>query len=176
MTGEERRLTTIPADELVDTTDRPPLWTCPSCGHRFISANIWHSCSRHTVDELFAKSSPAARAGFDRLVQLYERCGPIVVIAQKTRIVFMVRVRFGGCVVRRDHIVASIALARRVEHPRWRSVEQIVPNWIAHRLVVRDGSELDDPSLAELICESYHQMGEQGRLSGLASSGSGDST
>jgi hypothetical protein len=118
------------------------------------------------VDELFARTLPAIRAGFDRLVELVQRCGPVVVIAQKTRIVFMVRVRFGGCVVRRDHLVASIALPRRVDHSRWREIEEVVPGWFVHRFVVRDGRELDDPELAALVCESYRQMGEQRRLAG----------
>jgi hypothetical protein len=134
------------------------------CGHRFITANIWHSCSRHTVDELFARSTAVARVGFDRLVAEVERCGPVAVIAQKTRIVFMVRVRFGGCVVRKDHVIANLALPRRVDDPRWHSVEEIVPGWFAHRFLIRDGRELDDPPLRALICESYHQMGEQARL------------
>jgi hypothetical protein len=101
---------------------------------------------------------------FDRLLEAFERCGPIVVIAQKTRIVFMVRVRFGGCLVRRDRLVASIALPYRVEHPRWRSVEEIAPGWVAHRLDVFDGSEPADPDVRALIRESDHLMGEQGRL------------
>jgi hypothetical protein len=124
---------------------------------------VWHSCSRHDVDEHFARSRPGVRAAFDRLVELYEACGPIVVIAQKTRIVFMVRVRFGGCRVRRDSILANVALDRRVEDPRWTRIEQLGP-WYAHHFEVRDPADLDDPALAALICESYHRMGEQGRL------------
>ena len=95
---------------------------------------------------------------------MYERCGPIVVIAQKTRIVFMVRVRFGGCQVRRDRILTNVVLTRRVESPRWTKIEQLAPGWIVHRYEVRGPGDLDDPGLAQLICESYRQIGEQGRL------------
>ncbi len=151
-------------DPLVDTTGGKPLWTCPRCGHRFVSANLWHSCSAHDVDEHFVRAQPAVRAAFDRLVELYERCGPIVVIAQKTRIVFMVRVRFGGCQVRRDRLLTNVALARRVEDPRWTKIEQLAPGWIVHRYEVREPRELDDPRLAGLICESYREIGQQGRL------------
>jgi hypothetical protein len=104
------------------------------------------------------------RTSFDRLVDLYQRCGPIVVIAQKTRIVFMVRVRFGGCIVRRDRLQTSISLPRRVEHPRWTRIEELAPGWIAHHLEIRDPAALDDAELAALICESYRQIGEQRRL------------
>jgi hypothetical protein len=151
-------------DTLVDRTGGRPLWTCPRCGHRFVSANIWHSCSQHTVDEHFARAEPHVRAAFDRLVALYERCGPIVVVSQKTRIVFMVRVRFGGCTVRRDRLLTSVSLTRRVDHPRWTKVEELAPSWIAHHFAIREPGELDDPDLAELVCESYRDIGEQGRL------------
>ena len=72
------------------------MWTCPRCGHAFVTANIWHSCIRIGLDEPFARTQPGVRALFDGLVELFERCGPIVVIAQKSRIVFMVQVRFGA--------------------------------------------------------------------------------
>lgn len=85
-------------------------------------------------------------------------------IAQKTRIVFMVRVRFGGCSVRRDRLLTGISLTRRVDHARWTKVEELAPGWISHRFEVRDPDDLGDPDLAALICESYREVGEQGRL------------
>ena len=153
-----------PPDDLAATAKGRPLWLCPRCGHRFVSANIWHSCSRHDVDEHFNRTLPSVRAAFDRLLELYERCGPVVVIAQKTRIVFMVRVRFGGCIVRRDRLLTGISLARRIDDARWTSVDEVAPGWWGHRFEVRSAEELNDPVLAELICESYHAIGQQGRL------------
>lgn len=151
-------------DPLVDATGGATLWTCPRCGHRLVSANLWHSCSRHTVDEHFVRAAPEVRTAFDRLVELYERCGPIVVISQKTRIVFMVRVRFGGVTVRRDRLLTSISLARRLDDPRWTAIQELAPGWFAHFWEVRHPEQLDDPALAALVCESYHQVGEQRRL------------
>jgi uncharacterized protein DUF5655 len=153
----------VAADASVDRTGRRALWTCPRCGHRFVSANIWHSCSTHSVDEHFVRAEPQVRAAFDRLVELYQRCGPIVVISQKTRIVFMVRARFGGCQVRRDRLQTNVPLPRPVDSPRWKRVEQL-GRWFLHYYDVRDPAELDDPELQALICESYHEIGAQGRL------------
>jgi aminoglycoside adenylyltransferase-like protein/uncharacterized protein DUF5655/nucleotidyltransferase-like protein len=150
-------------DPSVDATGRPALWTCPRCGHRFVSPNLWHSCSRHSVDEHFVRARPEVRAAFDRLVELYERCGPIVVLSQKTRIVFAVRTHIGACHVKRDRVSTNVSLPRRHEHPRWTGIEQL-GRWFLHHYDVRDPSDLDDPQLHALICESYHQMGEQGRL------------
>ncbi|HEY7522497.1 MAG TPA: hypothetical protein VH720_02410 [Candidatus Limnocylindrales bacterium] len=153
-------------DPVADSTGGSELWLCPRCGHRFVSANLWHSCSRFTLDEAFARSTPEARSGFERFVALIERCGPVVVIPQKTRIVLMARVRFAGCKVRRDHVLATIALTRRVDHPRWTQVEEVAPGWIAHRFPIRGPEDLDDPELHPLLCEGYRQHGEQRKLVG----------
>jgi hypothetical protein len=154
-------------------TAERPLWTCPRCDHRFVTANIWHSCTRFTLDDAFRRSTPDARVAFDRFVQLMERCGPVTAIAQKTRIVIMARVRFAGGQVRRDHVLANIALTRRVDHPRWVKVEEIVPGWFAHRFVIRRPEDLEDPELQALMCESYRDHGAQGKLRRQSSSAVG---
>lgn len=78
--------------------DQPvkPLWTCPRCGHHFVTANLWHSCGRYELGPHLAGRDPSVRRTSDRLVELAQACGPVTVYPQKTRIVFMVRVRFGG--------------------------------------------------------------------------------
>lgn len=76
----------------------------------------------------------------------------------------MVRVRFGGCRVLRDRLIASVSLARRDENPRWLSIDQVAPGWYAHRLEIRTAADLDDAILAELVCESYRDFGQQARL------------
>lgn len=35
----------------VSTSD---LWECPACGKRFVNANTYHSCGRHTVEAFLA--------------------------------------------------------------------------------------------------------------------------
>jgi hypothetical protein len=148
-------------DEIASGFD--DLWTCPGCGHRFVSANIWHSCTRIELDDAFARSVPAVREAFDRYVELVARCGPITVIAQKTRIVIMGRVRFAGAIVRRERLIANFALTRRLEDPRFR-IEVYGERWIAHRFEVRSPADLDIPALREWVCESYRDLGMQGAL------------
>jgi len=153
----------VTADPSVDDSGRRALWTCPRCGHRFVSPNIWHSCSTHSVDEHFVRAEPQVRAAFDRLVELYQRCGPIVVLSQKTRIVFAVRTHIGACHVKRNRLSTNVSLPYRLERPRWTRIEQLGP-WFLHHFDVHDPAELEDPELHTLICESYQQMGAQGRL------------
>jgi hypothetical protein len=146
-------------------TERP-LWTCPKCGHEFISANLWHSCSHYTLDERFAHSTLEARAAFDRFVELVERCGPVTVIAQKTRIVLMVRVRFAGAGVLRDRVRLNFALTRQLDAP-WveRTEVYMGGRWNAHRFVARGAADVDAiPDLPALLCESYRDLGAQGAL------------
>jgi hypothetical protein len=142
-----------------------PLWTCPSCGHRFVSANIWHSCTRITLDEAFARSTPDARAAFERFVELVGECGPIEVIAQKTRIMIMGRVRFAGAVVLRDRVRLNIALTRRLDAPWVASIESYNPRWHAHRFEAHRPADIDAiPGLAALLCEGYYDLGLQETL------------
>jgi len=152
-------------DPLVDPDgEAGALWTCPRCGHRFVSANLAHSCSRYSLDEAFARAQPGVRATFDHFVELIERCGPVAVIAQKTRITIMVKVRFAGATVLRDRLRIGFALGRRVEHPRLVRVEEYGPRWIIRRLEVRAPAELDDPAIAAWLCESYRDLGLRGSL------------
>ena len=152
-------------------TNSKPLWTCPRCGHRFVSANLWHSCTSYTLDDAFARSTPDARAAFDAFVALIERCGPVEVIAQKTRIVIMGRVRFAGATVLRDRVRLNVALTRQIEAPWVERIESYGPRWNAHRFIVRTPEDLEAiPGLDALLCEGYRDLGMQGSL---AASGGG---
>jgi hypothetical protein len=148
----------------VNPADRP-MWTCPSCGHRFVSANVWHSCTKLTLNDAFARSTPGSRAAFERFVELVEGCGPVEVIAQKTRIVLMGRVRFGGAVVLRDRVRLNFALTRVLDAPWISDVHTYNPRWHAHRFEARSPEDVDAiAELPALLCESYRDLGRQESL------------
>jgi hypothetical protein len=94
-----------------------PLWTCPKCGHRFVTKNLWHSCGRHTLASHFAGADPVIRRTFNRWRELARSNGPVTVYAQKSRIIFMVRLRFGGATVHKTWLDARLWLKRRPSHP-----------------------------------------------------------
>lgn len=143
-----------------------PLWRCPRCGHAFVGVNMAHSCVTIPLDELFARSTPEARAAFDAFVALIRRCGPIEVIGQKTRIVIMARVRFAGATVLRDRVRLNIALTRRFDAPWVERIDAyLAGRWQAHHFLVRSPTELDAISeLPDLVCEGYRDLGMQGSL------------
>jgi hypothetical protein len=138
-----------------------PLWTCPRCGHRFVTANVWHSCTRVGLDEAFAGSTPEVRATFDRYVGLVAGCGDVEVIAQRSRIVIMGRVRFAGATVGKRSLRLGFALTRRLDDPRFR-IESYGERWNVHRFTASRPGDLDIPGLAEWLCESYRDLGMQG--------------
>lgn len=97
---------------------RRPLWKCPKCGHRFVTRNLWHSCVRVPLRAHFAGKPALRKQTFDRWLAAARACGPVTVYGQKSRIVFMTRVRFGGAVVRASYVDAALWMRRRVHHPR----------------------------------------------------------
>jgi len=143
----------------VDTSD---LWTCPRCGKRFVIRNMSHSCGRHTVDAFMEGKGPRARAYWERLQEMVGSCGPYSLVANKTRLEFMVRVRFAGMdAVSERGMSLSFWLKRRLDSPRFRKVEHLgTTNWVYH-LRVSSLDELDD-EVQRWLCLSYDvgcQMG-----------------
>ena len=99
------------------------LWRCPKCGHRFVTRNLWHSCTRVPLARHFTGKPAALRTTFRRWVAIARACGPVTVYAQKTRIVIQARVRFAGAVVRSSWLDAGLWLRRRIKHPRVHHIE-----------------------------------------------------
>ena len=115
---------------------------------------MWHSCSDHTLDEHFAGRPAALRATFDLCVLTLEEVGPVTVIAQKSRIVVMVRVRFNGAIVRQRWMDYSIALRREIAHPALRGVIWYTPSWASHTFRLSDPGDVD-PLIKTYLRESY---------------------
>ena len=135
------------------------LWRCPKCGHRFVTKNLWHSCGRYRLSDHFKGKPPAIRQTFDRYVELARACGPVIVYAQKTRIVIQARVRFAGAVVRRDYLDATMWLKRRIKHRRLSRVESFGNLGYGHHFRLTNPCDIDT-SLGNLMKEAY-RIGQQ---------------
>jgi len=144
--------------------DPKPLWTCPRCGAKFVTRNLWHSCGEATLADGKARMGPRARALYDRFVQMVARCGPYHVGPAKTRIAFLGRVRFAGITSLSERgMSCNFALPRPLASKRFAKVEEVAPGWWAHRLRITDPAQLDD-ELQRWLRESYRLMGMQERL------------
>ena len=143
--------------------ERTPLWRCPRCGHRFVTMNMWHSCTNHSLAEHFRGKNPGLRKLFDRYLATVRRFGPVTVIPQKTRISFQGRVRFAGAVVRKNWLEGGVWLTRRDPHPRFFRVEEPVPGCHVHHFRIATVRGMD-AHLRKILRESY-AVGQQGHLS-----------
>jgi hypothetical protein len=130
------------------------LWTCPKCGHQFVSRNLWHSCSNYEIDAHFKGREATLREIFDKLVEITSQNGPVTVYAQKTRIVFMVQVRFASVRVQKNWLVFGLWLTRRVEHPLLIKTEVFGPNSFGLGFRLSRPEDID-AALVALIAEAY---------------------
>ena len=123
-----------------------------------------HGCGEYTVDGFFEAKAPEARALYDALVGAVAEQGPFEQVPTKTRIAFMVRVRFAAVNrVRRDgSLVCHVWLKRRVESPRFTKVELLGRTDWVHHFVFRSEDELDD-EVRSWIREAY-DVGRQTHL------------
>ena len=139
------------------------LWKCPRCGARFVTRNMSHGCGEYSVDGFFEGRSPSARELYDALVRVLAELGPFEQVPTKTRIAFMVRVRFAAVNrVRRDGLVCHVWLKRRIHSPRFTKVELLGRNDWIHHLVIRSEEDLDD-EFRRWMREAY-EVGRQTHL------------
>ena len=130
------------------------LWTCPKCGHQFVTPNMWHSCGNYELADHFRGKDPQVRQLFDHLVELVEGFGPVTVYAQKTRIVFQVRTRFASVVTRKSWIILHLWLKRQADHPLLQRIEMYT--YRDYGLIIRLTKIEDiDDALENLIHEAY---------------------
>ena len=143
-----------------------PLWQCPKCGRWFVTRNLSHSCARYPLARHF-RGKPRARVLFDAFRAAVEAIGPVRVVPNKTRIAFMVRVRF-TCVVsvREDSLRCSIWLTRRVASKRWVREDKYGPHCYVYLFELRSPRDLT-AEIRRYLRESY-DVGCQRHLAGLA--------
>jgi hypothetical protein len=136
------------------------IWTCPKCGARLVTKNLWHSCGNFTLEALFARSDPNVLKLARRFVRLLRSLGDVQVLPQKTRLVCVARVRFAGLTPRKDHFVAAFALRRQIRSPRVIKYETFGPSWQAHFVPIRSVEDIDD-ELRGWLQESHDVVGMQ---------------
>jgi hypothetical protein len=125
-------------------SNQKPLWKCPNCGERFTGKNMWHSCGRFSLEDLFARSEPHVAQVFREFARMVRACGPVHMIPQKTRVVFQVRTHFAGVTPHKSHLICHFILPRKVENKRFSKIETFNPRCHAHSMRVDNEAELND--------------------------------
>jgi hypothetical protein len=128
-----------------------------------VNRNPWHGCGDYAVDGFFAGRPARLRELYDAWVSLAGEFGPFEQVPTKSRIAFMVRVRFAGVVrLRKDGLVCGFWLKRRTDSPRFVKREHLDRTDRIYQFVLRDENELDD-EVREWIREAY-DVGRQTHL------------
>ena len=141
-----------------------PLWTCPDCGAKLVSRNLWHSCGLATLDDWKSRMGPRARDLYDRFESMIAACGEYHIAPAKTRIAFLGRVRFAGIQSLSERgMTCTFALPDPLASDRLARVWEVAPGWWTHRLRITDVAQLDD-EVQGWLRESYRLMGMQERL------------
>jgi hypothetical protein len=128
-----------------------------------VTRNLWHSCGRFTLEALFATSDARVLDLARGYVALLHRLGDVQVIPQKTRLVCVARVRFGGLEPRKRGFLASFALHRWLDSPRVVRTRDYGPTWRAHYVRVESDTDLDD-ELTAWLQEAHDTVGLQSHL------------
>jgi hypothetical protein len=134
-----------------------PLWTCPACGRPFASTRQSHACETshiRSIEDHFSRSLPRVRVLFDRFVRIAEACGPVHLVSSKTRIGLQVRMTFAALMPQRSALRGHLVLARRVEDPRFVSIQTISPRNHVHVFRLLEPGDLD-AHFRRLVAESY---------------------
>lgn len=139
------------------------LWTCPRCGRAFANRNQTHTCRPlGSLAEHFAGRPPEIRAIFDAVLALAERCGPVTVLPERSRIALQARMSFCALQPRTAWVDGHVVLARRLESPRFRRIETFGPRNHLHAFRLGSVGEVDE-EVAGWLAEAY-EVGMQRHL------------
>ena len=138
------------------------LWKCPRCKRTFANRNQTHTCGLHDLESHFRDKPPEIRALYDAVLAEVQALGPVTVLPEKTRIAFYVRMSFAQVTPKMGWLDGHVVLARRLEHPRFRSIQTFSPRNHLHTFRITQLADVDDDFRAWLA-EAY-AVGEQRHL------------
>jgi hypothetical protein len=141
---------------------RAPLWTCDTCGRGFANRNQTHACGRYSLRHHFDNKPAAVYQLFRAFVRELKHIGPVIVLPEKTRIAFQVRMSFAQVTPRRTGLVGHLVLARRHPDPRFTAIDSISARNHVHHFRLQHVEDLDEAMVA-LLREAY-AVGEQRHL------------
>lgn len=139
------------------------MWRCPDCGRSFANPNQSHFCSDVRLEAHFEGREPDVIATFERLLAKARRNGPVMVLPEKTRIAFQVRMSFAAFTLRRRWVDGHVVLARRLESPRFRRIDFISPRNQVHVFRLHEPGDVD-AEVEAWLAEAY-SVGRQEHLS-----------
>jgi len=138
------------------------LWTCPRCRRQFANRSQSHSCGQFTVEQLLDGTPAEIAELYERLADVIQRCGDVVVAPTKTRVLFKVRTVFATVALSKNWLDVVFVLGRRLTHRRIKNAQEEYPG-IVHFLRVERAKDLDD-DLAGWLQEAYDHRKQKDRV------------
>ncbi|TAK52498.1 MAG: hypothetical protein EPO24_15205 [Bacteroidetes bacterium] len=121
------------------------MWTCPKCKAKFFQKNLWHSCGNYTVKEFFNGKPKEMYALYKYYLHEFKKFGPVIVHPVKTRIAFMVEVRFSGVTrVGKNFLASGLWLTEPHPNKKFSRIEKIADNCYLHRFKLYRKEDIDD--------------------------------
>jgi hypothetical protein len=146
----------------VSASSVSPLWRCPECGRSFANRNQTHTCGLHNLEDHFIGRDPIVVETYRALERAVQNIGDVIVLPEKTRIAFQVRMSFAAATLRRRWVDAHVVLARRLDNPRFRKIETFSPRNHLHQFRLACPQEVDDEVKAWL--QEAYKVGAQHHL------------
>lgn len=140
------------------------MWRCRKCGRQFANRNQTHACGRHPLAAHFEDRAPAIRGIYDAFVAALRDIGRVIVLPEKTRIAFQVRMSFAQLTPRARWVDGHLVLARRVNDPLFRRVDTISARNHVHFFRLASAADVT-PRLRRFMREAY-AVGQQQHLRG----------
>jgi hypothetical protein len=97
----------------------------------------------HTVDALFAKSTPAVRATYEAILKASRALGKVVVEPKKTSIHLVRSSAFAGIATRKDAVILTVKAAGAIRSPRVHRSERTSANRWHVEFRLESPSEVD---------------------------------
>ena len=120
------------------------LWRCPKCDRAFANRNQSHTCAGlRDLEHHFIGREPIVRELYDLVAATVRAIGPVIILPEKTRIAFQVRMSFAQVTPRKRWLDGHVVLARRLEHPRFRKIETFSPRNHLHAFRLEQPSDVD---------------------------------
>jgi len=102
-----------------------------------------HSCDRYTLRHHFGDKPAAVRALFDEYVAAVRAFGPFTIEPQKTRIAFLVRVRFAAGHPLQSGFRGHLWLTQAHPGPPVVRVEKLTPTCFLHHFLLKRSEDLN---------------------------------
>jgi hypothetical protein len=138
------------------------MWRCPVCRRQFANRNQSHFCGRYELASHFRGKPAAIRQLYELFVAEVQRCGPVTILPEKTRIAFQVRMSFAALQVQCSKIIGHLVLAHRHERACFVRIDSISRHNHVHHFRVERPEDLGK-DLRAFIKKAY-AVGQQKHL------------